>query len=61
MEKVQLAALSKLANEQASRIDELEEKLSDLILSVHGMRRDNISFDKYLRTLSKDKENGKEW
>ena len=56
MKRIQLAALSKLANEQASRIDELEEKLSDLILSIHGMRRENINFDKYLRTLEKDKE-----
>jgi hypothetical protein len=56
MKKIQLAALSKLANEQASRIDELEEKLADIILSIHGMRRENISFDKYLRTLEKDKE-----
>lgn len=60
MNKIQIAALSKLSNEMAARIDDLEEKISEAIMSLHSMRRDNISFDKYLLTLDKaEKENEK--
>ena len=58
MNKSQLMALSKLATEQSSRIDDLEEKLSELILYVQGMRRENENFDKYLRALNNQDNNG---